>query len=48
MSLFRGRQNVFAIRWERDDRSGYMPAYDLNLLLWKFFISCMNNIPEIQ
>jgi superfamily II DNA or RNA helicase len=30
MSLFRGRQDVFAIRWERDDRSGYMPAYDLN------------------
>lgn len=30
MSLFKGRQDVFAIRWERDGRSGYMPAYDLN------------------
>jgi superfamily II DNA or RNA helicase len=30
MSLFRGRQDVFAIRWESDGRSGYMPAYDLN------------------
>jgi superfamily II DNA or RNA helicase len=30
MSLFRGRQDVFAIRWERDGRSGYIPAYDLN------------------
>jgi hypothetical protein len=30
LSLFRGRQDVFAIRWERDGRSGYMPAYDLN------------------
>ena len=30
MSLFRGREDVFAIRWERDDRSGYIPAYDLN------------------
>ncbi|WP_205513089.1 TOTE conflict system archaeo-eukaryotic primase domain-containing protein [Longitalea arenae] len=30
ISLFKGRQDVFAIRWERDDRSGYMPAYDLN------------------
>jgi superfamily II DNA or RNA helicase len=29
-SLFRGRQDVFAIRWESDDRSGYIPAYDLN------------------
>jgi len=30
LSLFKGRQDVFAIRWERDGRSGYMPAYDLN------------------
>jgi len=30
MSLFKGRRDVFAIRWERDSRSGYMPAYDLN------------------
>jgi hypothetical protein len=30
MSLFRGRQDVFAIRWERDGHSGYMPAYDFN------------------
>jgi len=29
-SLFKGREDVFAIRWERDGRSGYMPAYDLN------------------
>jgi hypothetical protein len=25
-SLFKGRENVFAIRWERDGKSGYMPA----------------------
>lgn len=30
MSLFKGRQDVFAIRWDRDGRNGYMPAYDLN------------------
>ncbi|MCF1715821.1 DEAD/DEAH box helicase [Flavihumibacter sp. RY-1] len=29
-SLFRGRENVFAIRWEKDGKSGYIPAYDLN------------------
>lgn len=29
-SLFKGREDVFAIRWERDGRSGYMPAYDFN------------------
>ena len=27
-SLFKGRDDVFAIRWEREGRSGYMPAYD--------------------
>jgi hypothetical protein len=30
LSLFRGREDVFAIRWEKDGKSGYMPAYDLN------------------
>lgn len=29
-SLFRGREDVFAIRWEKEGKSGYMPAYDLN------------------
>ena len=28
--LFKGREEVFAIRWERDGKSGYMPAYDLD------------------
>src|SRR6266568_8277411 len=29
-SLFKGREDVFAIRWERDGNSGYMPAYNFN------------------
>ncbi len=29
-SLFKGRSDVFAIRWERDGKSGYMPAYILD------------------
>jgi len=29
-SLFKGREDVFAIRWQRDGKSGYMPAYILN------------------
>jgi len=33
-TLFRGREDVFAIRWEKDGKSGYMPAYDLN---WEEF-----------
>src|SRR5690606_35777611 len=26
-SLFKGREDVFAIRWEKSGKSGYMPAY---------------------
>ena len=26
-SLFKGREGVFAIRWEKENKSGYMPAY---------------------
>ncbi len=29
-SLFRGREDVFAIRWEKDGKKGYIPAYDLD------------------
>jgi superfamily II DNA or RNA helicase len=29
-SLFRGREDVFAVRWEKESKAGYMPAYDLN------------------
>ncbi|MEX0982741.1 MAG: hypothetical protein WDZ47_11700, partial [Bacteroidales bacterium] len=26
-SLFKGREDVFAKRWEKGNKSGYMPAY---------------------
>ncbi len=29
-TLFKGREDVFAVRWEKDNKAGYMPAYDLN------------------
>ncbi len=29
-SLFRGRQDVYAMRWEKEGKSGYMPAYRLD------------------
>ena len=29
-SLFRGREDAFALRWERDGKSGYVPAYNIN------------------
>lgn len=36
-SLFRGRENIHAIRWENNDgRSGYMPKADRD---WKSYLS---------
>lgn len=29
-SLFRGREDIYAVRWEKDGRSGYMPAYKID------------------
>jgi hypothetical protein len=29
-SLFKGRTDIFAKRWEKDGRSGYMPAYKVD------------------
>lgn len=29
-SFFRGRKDVYAVRWEKGDRSGYMPAYHVD------------------
>ncbi len=29
-SLFRGRTDVYAIRWEKDEKSGYTPAYKVD------------------
>lgn len=29
-SLFKGRTDIYAKRWEKEGRSGYMPAYDVD------------------
>ncbi len=29
-SLFKGRDDVFTVRWEKDGKSGYMPAYQFD------------------
>lgn len=29
-SLFKGREDVFAFRWEKGGKSSYMPAYSLD------------------
>lgn len=35
-SLFRGRSDAYARRWEKDGRSGYAPSYDFN---WDEFMA---------
>ena len=34
-SLFIGREDIFAIRWEKNEKSGYMPAYQYDPYLYK-------------
>ena len=34
MSLFKGRGDIYAKRWEKDGKSGYGPAYKLD---WQEF-----------
>jgi len=36
MSLFRGRADAYARRWEKDGRSGYSPAYEFS---WDEFMA---------
>lgn len=34
-SVFKGREDVFAIRWEKGNKSGYMPAYFYDPYMYK-------------
>ena len=34
-SLFKGREDVFALRWEKEKKSGYSPAYSYDPYLYK-------------
>lgn len=34
-TLFKGRDDVFAIRWEKGDKSGYMPAYHYDPYMYR-------------
>ena len=29
-SIFKGRTDIYAVRWEKDGRNGYMPAYKVD------------------
>ncbi len=37
-SLFKGREDVFAIRWEKSKKSGYMPAYFFDPYIYKLHV----------
>ena len=39
LSLFRGRQDVYARYWEKGDHSGYSPAYEFD---WAEFLAFKN------
>ncbi|WP_298954265.1 DEAD/DEAH box helicase [uncultured Nonlabens sp.] len=34
-SLFKGREDVFALRWEKSTKSGYMPAYSYDPYMYR-------------
>lgn len=34
-ALFKGRDDVFAVRWEKGNKSGYMPAYQFDPYLYR-------------
>jgi superfamily II DNA or RNA helicase len=34
-SLFKGREDVFAVRWDKDNKGGYMPAYRYDPYLYR-------------
>lgn len=34
-SVFKGREDVFAVRWEKENKSGYMPAYQFDLYMYR-------------
>ena len=37
MSLFKGRNDIYAKRWEKDARNGYSPAYDIDWTEFRAF-----------
>lgn len=34
-SLFKGREDVFAIHWQKGNKSGYMPAYQYDPYMYR-------------
>ena len=34
-TLFRGREDIFVLRWEKDKKKGYMPAYSYDPYMYR-------------
>ena len=47
-SLFKGREDVFAIRWEKDGKKGYIPAYDMNWNEYKIHKAAGGSLKDFQ
>lgn len=49
MSFFKGREDVFALHWEKGDKSGYVPAYHFDPFRYKVHKmpgGTLSNFPE--
>ena len=47
-SLFKGREDVFAVRWEKGNKSGYMPAYFYDPYRLPFAYNKWGDVPKFQ
>jgi hypothetical protein len=48
-SVFKGREDVFAIRWEKGNKSGYMPAYHYDPYMYPpWFVSSRTTSAQVK
>lgn len=47
-SLFKGRNDIYARRWEKDGKSGYSPAYEVDWAAYKAFKAKGGNLLIFQ
>ena len=47
-SLFKGREDVFATRWEKGSKSGYMPAYYYDPYMYRLHKKVVAILPVIK
>ena len=42
-SVFKGREDIFAIHWEKGNKSGYMPAYQYDPHMYRLLFSSLGH-----